>query len=552
LTTCHKIIWGNDDLFIAVGEGSSYTLIHSYDGVNWIQNNNLFTTAGYDVVYNNSMYLALGTGGNSIIKSTDAINWTAVSATFFTSAIQGIWDGSQFVIIGQGGGNQIAHTTDGTNYTLSANIFATDAKSLCYNGEIYIALGVGGSFSIAYSYDSYNWVGVTTFSIINPNNCFWDGKKFFILSADPTNSIAISYDGIVYSGKGATLFTSCTAVETNFKQKDKIIFTTSSTDGEINIQNPILIGIDNNTENKYCLLYSYNGHIWYPIGTPLFATVKSILWSGDKWLVASQNHVFYSYDLQTWNFAVNATGIIDFCYNGSIYIASSSTVVYNSYDGIVWTANSSVSATTYFKSCIHNGSFFIAVGEDTSNSNSIFKSTNGINWTSASNSLLIGNDICWTGTTFIACGSGDTDNVVTSTDGVTWTGRGLVTTLPGTCIACSSGVVVLGSGETELFYSLNQGTTWSNVSIAILVLDIQFSNNRFIATGQSTRAYYSFDGVIWYEDYNLSSLISSGSSSCISKTSTSTRAMILSNNILTISSEVYQDGLTNFCVVKPT
>jgi hypothetical protein len=158
-------------------------------------------------------------------------------------------------------------------------------------------LGVGGPFSIAYSYDSYNWVGVTTFSIINPKNCFWDGKKFFILSADPTNSIAISYDGLIYSGKGATLFSSCTAVETNLKQKDKIIFTTASTEGQINIQNPILIGIDNNTENKYCLLYSYNGHIWYPIGTPLFATVKSILWSGDKWLLASENHVFYSYDL---------------------------------------------------------------------------------------------------------------------------------------------------------------------------------------------------------------------------------------------------------------
>lgn len=62
LTTCHKIIWGNDNVFIAVGEGSSNTLIHSFDGVNWIQNNKLFTTAGYDVVYNNSIYLALGTG----------------------------------------------------------------------------------------------------------------------------------------------------------------------------------------------------------------------------------------------------------------------------------------------------------------------------------------------------------------------------------------------------------------------------------------------------------------------------------------------------------
>ena len=125
-------------------------------------------------------------------------------------------------------------------------------------------------------------------------------------------------------------------------------------------------------------------------------------------------------------------------------------------------------------------------------------------------------------------------------------------------MACSSSVVVLGS-VTQLFYSLNQGTTWTDISTPVLfdvgILEIQFSNTRFIATGQSTSAshvYYSFDGVIWYEDYTVSPLVSSGSSSCISKTATSTRAMILSNNILTISSEVYQDGLTNFCVTKPT
>ena len=273
--------------------------------------------------------------------------------------------------------------------------------------------------------------------------------------------------------------------------------------------------------------------------------------------MASDNHVFYSYDLQTWNLT-NATSIIDFCSNGSIYVASSSTSVYNSYDGIIWTLNDSVSGATYFNSCVHNGAFFIAVGEDSSN-NSIFKSTDGIIWTNASNSLLIGNDICWTGTTFIACGSGNTDNVVTSTGGVTWTGRGLVTSAPGTCIACSSSnVVVLGS-VTQLFYSLNQGATWTNISTPVLfdngILDIQFSNNRFIATGQSTslrRVYYSFNGVIWYEDYNLPPLVSSGSSSCISKMTPSTQVMILNNSILTIRSEVYQEGLTNFCVVKPT
>jgi hypothetical protein len=554
LTSCNKILWG-DNLFIGLGAGATYSLIHSFDGVHWIGNNNLFVTSGNDIVYNNSIYLALGSGtasNNTILKSTDGLNWSEVASVFFTNASNGIWDGKQFVIIGQGT-YQIVHSNDGNTFTPSSNIFSTSANCISYNGGIYIALGVGTA-SIAYSYDSYVWVNATTFSIDNPNSAFWDGDKFLILG----DSIARSYDGILYSGENTTLFTSASSVEMNLKQRNTIRFESSMT-GSVDIMHPILIGMDNSTDIKYPLLYSYDAHMWYPLASPLFTSVSSILWSGDKWVVYS-NNVYYSYDLKTWTAAVGiSTEVIELYCNDQIYIATSENTTYYSYDGIYWNVNETLPETLTFHSIVYNGTFFVAVGVDTSNDNSIFKSSDGINWTNSVNPLLIGNDICWTGSVFVACGQGDTDNVVTSTDGVTWVGRGLVTTLEGKCIACNldGSMIVIGS-ESQLKYSVNQGVNWTSISAIFDVSNrrLSFTNNRFIATGTSTLlpkpyVFYSFDGLTWYKDYNINTLFLTDSvPCCIYKTSSSTKTLLLENN-LSLTTET-SAGYNNLSLVKLT
>ena len=560
LSSCNKILYG-DNIFIGTGVGATYTLITSKDGIHWVGNNQLLTT-GNDIVYNNSIYLALGSGtalSNTILKSTDGINWVEVTSSFFTDAKSGIWDGHQFIVVGQGS-SQIVHSSDGILFTSSASIFTTYTQCIAYNGERYVASGVGGAFSIAVSLDSYVWTGITTFSISNPSSIFWDGSKFNILSGDLTNSIGYSFDGLLYSGKGTSIFSTTYAMESNLKHKDRIVFDSSLT-GEINIQDFCIIGMDNNTQIKFPMMYSFNGHLWYPLSSHLFTDCMCILWSGDKWIIGNNDNLFYSYDLKNWETITGTTAnsVSEvFCNDtGAIYVAFSDTLIYFSFDGMYWNENTTTPYSLILKSCAFHNNLFVAVGNDSANNNSIFTSTNGVNWTYSSNPLTVANDIIWTGSNYIVCGDGASDNVCTSTDGVNWVGRGFITSAEGRCITCNldGSVIVLGS-STQLYYSTNQGVNWTSISTFLSShVKLQYFNNRFLIIGTSilnpkAYAYYSFDGITWYRDFNIHSLLPTASTvKCIQKTISGVKPLLLEKN-LDIVAEVIQSGITSFSLTK--
>jgi hypothetical protein len=285
-----------------------------------------------------------------------------------------------------------------------------------------------------------------------------------------------------------------------------------------------------------------------------------ILWSGDKWIIGNNDNLFYSYDLKNWKTITGTTanGVIEvFCNNTGTYVAFSNTSIFFSYDGIYWNENTTTPASLILKSCAFHNNLFVAVGNNNVNNNSIFTSTNGVNWTASSNPLTLGNDIIWTGSNYIVCGNGASDNVCTSTDGVNWLGRGLVTSTEGKCITCNSdgSVIVLGS-ETQLYYSTNQGVNWTSISTFLSThVKLRYFNNRFLIVGTSilnpkAYAYYSFDGITWYRDFNIHSLLPTASTvKCIQKTISGVKPLLLEKN-LDIVAEVIQDGITSFSLTK--
>jgi len=109
----YGVSW-NGTMWVAVGNGTN-TIVYSYNGINWIGNGTtIFTTAGWSVAFNNKrpntltfqrqITVATGVGTNSIAYSYDnGLTWTGLGATIFTSNGYGIaWNGSMWVAVGTG------------------------------------------------------------------------------------------------------------------------------------------------------------------------------------------------------------------------------------------------------------------------------------------------------------------------------------------------------------------------------------------------------------------------------------------------------------------
>jgi hypothetical protein len=94
------------------------------------------------------MWVAVGSGTNSIAYSYDGINWTGLGFPVFTSGIGIAWNGTMWVATG-----------DGTNST-------------------------------AYSYDGINWTGVPSFSVCGLGVAF-NNRRPYTLTFPSTSASSI-------------------------------------------------------------------------------------------------------------------------------------------------------------------------------------------------------------------------------------------------------------------------------------------------------------------------------------------------------------------------
>jgi hypothetical protein len=74
-------------MWLAVGNGTSYSIIYSYDGINWTGVNNsktIFDIAGgaVDLVWNGTIWVAVGANstGKLTAVSYDGITWSNTNA----------------------------------------------------------------------------------------------------------------------------------------------------------------------------------------------------------------------------------------------------------------------------------------------------------------------------------------------------------------------------------------------------------------------------------------------------------------------------------------
>jgi hypothetical protein len=80
MTSVNKAV-NNGKLWVAVGTGTN-TIATSADGLHWIGGGaDIFTTAGLDVYWSSNLWVAVGQGTNSIAYSSDGIYWVTALYT---------------------------------------------------------------------------------------------------------------------------------------------------------------------------------------------------------------------------------------------------------------------------------------------------------------------------------------------------------------------------------------------------------------------------------------------------------------------------------------
>jgi len=268
ISTNDNLVNPNSANYIIVGNGTTSTIIWSSDGINWNNaSNNPFGTYCMNLATNNNIWVAVGSGNNSLAYSYDGMYWMGISGVFSVYGLGITWRNNIFYAVGQGT-NTIAWSNNGINWNgLGVNIFSDFARYI--NSTKYIIVAIGsGTNTIAYSYDGIIWTGLGNIlfdsygvSVVN-NDVFW-----LAFGKGSQNTIAYSYDGVSWFGLGTKIFTNYGSY--------------AAWNGYM----WVAVGAGTNT-----IAYSYDGILWTGIGNSIFDVVgNSIRWSGSLWYAVGTN-----------------------------------------------------------------------------------------------------------------------------------------------------------------------------------------------------------------------------------------------------------------------
>jgi alpha-tubulin suppressor-like RCC1 family protein len=532
-------------MFVACGiswyDGNSYTggtksnfyINYSYDGINWFS---AYTQK--DVTYYNSItwsseiskFVAISFNSLKVAYSSNGIDWDYIFLpNSFSYQYMSITSGNNlFVAVGQGGGsgNQIMTSPDGITWTLRNAPNGNYWSSITRGNNLFVAVSITGTGNrVMTSSDGITWTSRTTPADNNWTSVTW-GNNLFVAVASTgiiSNRVMTSPDGITWTARTAAFNYNWISViwasqlnmfiaANNSSSENRIM---TSTDG-INWISQTTTGANIgysclcNSPDLNIIVGGANGS---GIGNLYYYNKISTSTNGTSWILRDTN-----YDL----------GWYDLLYVGELkkYFAISnasllSATKYNkqlatSINGIDWTYSYIDSnVNSYFKKICWSPqlNLLIVLHGSTTASTVLYKSTNGIAWTSVTIPSGIWTDVKWISSfnKFIAVSSGGTNRYMSSEDGNTWTASVLPTTLANYSIDYSSSLnlaIITTSSNPTKYYTSSNGNSWteqSMISNGTAVATTAESNitwisqlNMFIYTWNTNATYFiSYDGLTW-------------------------------------------------------
>lgn len=466
----HEIVFGNH-LFIATsGQGASYRLHESPDGIRWRSLS--LSTQQQTIAFSRVIFAGdhfFGLMGRSLYSSPDGRSWTLVLEA-----------SGDFVDVAWGQGTYVA-LVYGMNYLTSPDGLTWTGRTLPYPGPFvrilygagkFVALGYGtGTTLILTSADAETWAIAHYMATVGPDGLARFGGGHFVLFSD--------WHGM-YSPDGEHW--------TNFEVEPHSIKDVQWGDGKF-----LAFDIDRR------LLASTDGLFWEAVTEPGFSFkpwVTSLTYSDSLGMfvaVGSHGLVATSLDGVQWNWRLldpllGLTGIASG--GGRLVAVGVEGVLLTSEDGEVW-QDLSPSTTFSFGAVAHGSGVFVAAGEN----GVMYTSPDGLSWTQR--------DSGFRGTiTGLAYGSGrfvavgDSETLLYSSDGLSWSGsENPLSGIRFNAVAYGNGLFAVTNSLGDLLISTD-GQNWQVVPDVKYVVRLAFAGGQFYGWSQTT-TLTSQDGVHW-------------------------------------------------------
>lgn len=456
----------NSFKWIIGGKGTTYNIATSYDLENWnistsISSSNL--TEVYSLAYDGMYCIAAAGQNNNHYNYTTYYSVTAGDSWSYASNTLGshdeyvnkvIYHRGQWILVGGGNTNNIAYTRNNypnsTTKVTKANSFDYECLDVYSDGTrlIYSGRSIDISNNIQMSSDSDN----PSYFATSTNTPFKYGDVsnnigLQVAVGDGTNTISYSTDdGVTWTGLGQTIF--------------------STTGHKVYNNNNTWIAVGEGTTNTIAV--STDGINWTGKGLIFSNAGYDIHYYGNRWVavgddISKNKCVVYSEDNgTTWTnpntilFDGNGRCVNYIC--GKWYVGgenSASSILYQSDDGITWTALNAphYSQLTSPRGIAGNAKRIVIVGHST---------TTGTNYKSF---YSTGTGTSWTHSAIFNSGTPEMDGVV-----------------------CEMGVWIVWGKSTDHDLGIStDGTTWGIIKLFDDgATDVHFTGNRWIAVGRNT------------------------------------------------------------------
>jgi hypothetical protein len=342
LTSTNGIGWSNLGAsypFGCIGFGNGQFIATdgevSTDGVNWNPGSATVNGSITGVVWDNNVYVAVGSGGSTVFTSLDGTEWNPVTSGGFKPMSKVIYAQEKFVGVGAG----IMTSPNGISWTPRNAGTPNGLSAIAYGNGLFVAVGAsvwsgnGYSATILTSPDGINWTQTTNLPATFPSACGLSGvahRRGLFVAVGDGGTILTSADGTNWISQVSGVGNSLYGVACGRDGRFIAVGESGGWDGQ---------------EYPDTILTSTDGANW-----------ASIFHTGGEWF-------------------------LDVTYGDGQYVVVGEGDILTSPDGISWTNHSGVGQ--WLDAVTYGNGQFVAVGSSGGGgvASPIVSSTDGINWT---------------------------------------------------------------------------------------------------------------------------------------------------------------------------
>ena len=460
-TRGNSVVWADRlGLWVAVGAGTN-AIATSRDGTNWYgQGNSNFLSYGNDIKWNGTILVATGknpqsTAGAMVYSSNGTIWFTGTGSNFNSEGTELAWDGTRWISIGiDTSGNTLMYSNNGISWTAvtSSNIYGNTFTSLdAINGNTYVGYKFSSVNKIATASNpsSTTWT-ITDVSLNNPSSMIYDSLTYKYVASDLSGNIIISYNGITWSSPSRNI-NSATAIYKLFYQQKY------------------------STLSSARAIFYNNSNYLVGGGNTIISSSDSLTWNGPPTTISNMSRILNFAWNNPWQSSTTIQPLTIACGEGNVTLAYST-------DGIYWNSINKSVFTVRANKAVWNGTIWVSVGTGRF---CIATSYDGINWTGQNTNFFTeAYDVAWNGTVFVVVGeSSSTNCIAVSTNGIYWSKP-----LSSLYIFSEKATAVSWTGKAWIVYGSGTNTTAYSLSQDALVWQATNPQNLAISNASSANS----------------------------------------------------------------